>query len=157
MPWSRSSRAERGQGGTLSHGGISMQISVERYATQPVRDGQSTDLPRKKSSSGLTDTSSIASIPPIVTSGSGRDFARGYWESRVGFNFTGGKATRHVLPTYSPGPNAVVGAPENLVPYQGSKAQYPLQALSPPRPLVRQQEQEQPEQTYPRRLPHSFA
>jgi hypothetical protein len=87
-----------------------MQIQVERYTTQAVRDGQSIDLPRQKSSSGLTDTSSIASISPIVTSGSGDDFARGYGERRVGFDFTGGMATRHVVPTYLPGPNAVVGA-----------------------------------------------
>jgi hypothetical protein len=134
-----------------------MQIHVERYTTQPARDGQSIDLTRKKSASGLTDASSIVSIPPVATSGSGDDFARGYGESKVGFDFTGGKATRHVLPTYSPGPNAVVGAPENLVPYQGYQEQYPLQTLSPPRPLVRQQEQEQTEQTYPGRLPYSFA
>jgi hypothetical protein len=103
-----------------------MQIPVERYTTQPVRDGQSIDLPCKKTSSGLTETSSIASISPIVTSGSGGDFAHGYGGSKVGFDFTGGKATRHVLPTYSPGPNDVVGAPGNLAPYQGNKEQYPL-------------------------------
>jgi hypothetical protein len=92
-----------------------------------------------------------------VTSGSGGDFARGYRESKVGYAYTGGKATRHVRRGSTPGPNAAVGAPENLVPYQGNKEQYPLQALSPPRPLVRHQEQEQPEQTYPGRIPHPFA
>jgi hypothetical protein len=109
-----------------------MQIQVERYTSQPARDGQSIDIARKKSASGLTDTSSISSIPPGV-SGSGDDFAHGYRESKVGFDFTGGKGTRHVFPTNSSGPNAVVGAPEHLV----SHSQY---SPSPPRSLVPQQQ-----------------
>jgi hypothetical protein len=148
MPWSRStsrsrSRAERSQGGTLSHGGISLQIQVERYTSQPARE--TIDIARTKSASGLTDTSSISSIPPGA-SGGGDDFAHGYRESKVGFDFTGEKATRHVFPTNSSGLNAVVGAPEHLVSY----SHYPP---SPPRSLV---PQEQPEKTYPGCHPYSL-
>jgi hypothetical protein len=136
-----------------------MQIQVERYTTQPVRDDQTIDLTRKKSTaSGLTDTSSITSLPPVVTSGGGDDFTRGYRESKVEFDFTGGKATRHVLPTSSTGPNVVVGAPERLVPHLGYQEQHSQHPLSPPRPLVRQQEQEHSEdQAHPGRHPYSLA
>jgi len=131
-----------------------MQIQVERYTTQPMRDGQSIDLGHKKSSGGLTDTSSITSIPPVMTSGGGDDFTRRYRESKVGFDFTGGQATRHIIPTNIAGPNSVVGASEYLAPYAGYQDQHSQYPLSPPKPLLRQPEQEK---THPGRHPYSFA
>jgi hypothetical protein len=133
-----------------------MQIQIERYTTQPVVDDHSVDLARKKSTaSGLTDTSSFASIPPAVPGG-GDDSPRGYRESKVEFDFTGGRATRHVLPTNSPAPNTIVGA--QAVPYLGYQEQHSYHPLSPPRPPVRQQEQEHPEgQAYPGSHPYSLA
>jgi hypothetical protein len=133
-----------------------MQIQIERYTTEPVRDGQSIDLGRKKSAGGLTDTSSIASIPLVVTSGAGDDFSRGWRESKVGFDFIGEKPTRHVLPTNSAGANAVAGTPERPASYPGYQDQYSQHPISPPGSLVRQQEQEQPDQAYPGRHPYSF-
>jgi hypothetical protein len=162
MPWSRPasrsrSRGERGQAGTLTNGGISMQIHIERYTTQPGREGHSIDLGHKKSAGGLTDTSSIISMPPAVTSGGGDDFSRGYRESKVGFDFTGGIPTRHVLSTNSVGPNTGTGAPEHLATYPGYQEQHSLHPLSPSKSLVRKQEQEKSEQAYPGRHPYSFA
>jgi hypothetical protein len=134
-----------------------MQIHIERHTTQPVRGGQSIDLDRKKSASGLTDTSSITSISPVVTSGTGEDFSRGYRESKVGFDFTGGKPTRYVPRTNTAGANTATGAPEHLITYPGHQEQYSQPPLSPPRSLIRKQEQETADQMYPGRHPYSFA
>jgi hypothetical protein len=165
MPWSRRdatsshnmsssrsrSRADRVQAGTHP-GGISMQIQIERY-TQPPLDDHDINLARKKSTaSGITDTSSFASIPPAVPGGGGEDFSRGYRESKVEFDFTGARPTRQGLPTNSPAPNTVV------VPYPGYQEQYSMHPLSPPRAPVHQQEQDHSEEhAYPGTHPYSLA
>jgi hypothetical protein len=106
MSASRSrSRADRFQAGTQP-GGISMHIQIERY-TQPAVDDHDINLARKKSTaSGLTDTSSFASIPPAAPGGGSEDFPCGYRESKVGFDFTGARPTRQAVSTNSPSPNA---------------------------------------------------
>lgn len=133
-----------------------MQIQVQSY-TQPEIDHQIVDIGPKKSTA--TETSSIPLIPRVVGVDSGQELTQGHRDNKVAFDFTGEKATSHVLrPNLPSGPIGIEGAYAHIVPCMGPQQQHSPHTLSPSSPQVSQQEQDQPEeQTDPRRHPYSFA